>query len=63
MWKELIVSRGVKNVSNELGVSRATVYNWLNGKAIGDNMKVKLINLFDGAFGIMDFFKKDENES
>lgn len=61
MWKEFIRKRGITKVSKELGVSRQTIYCWLNGTTrVRDKDKKKLVELSNNAFGIMNFFTKDD---
>ncbi len=40
-----VMSKGVRPVSEELGVTQATVYHWLRGGCPGDRSKIKLCEL------------------
>ena len=60
MWQKFIVERGVPIIAKELGKTKQTVYNWLNGIGrVDDASKKRLVELSDGELSIMDFFREE----
>ena len=60
MWKEFIRGRGVAPVAEKLGISRQTLYNYLNdvSPTVPDDLKEKIVAMSNGELIIMDFFEK-----
>ncbi len=55
MWKHWIKDRGIIKTADDLGVTRQTIHNWLNGYSIPDRKKIKLIKLSGYRFTLSDF--------
>jgi len=62
MWKEFVKNRGITKVSRELGCTRQSIHNWINGvSTVPDNYKKKIVELSDNVVGLGDFFREIED--
>ena len=57
LWKRYVRERGVKPTAKACGVSVTCMYDYVRGKRpVHDAVKLKLIDMSDGLFGIRDFY-------
>ncbi len=60
MWRKWIEGKGKKEIARQLGITEEVVRQWLKYEQRPSHRNIKkLVNLADGEFGYVDFFKED----